>query len=214
MGNKFNKRKIKNENKEENKKEENKQKIPIEKEYIYEISNIDESKLKDEYKIVFLGRILTGIKTTLLSRLSGAEFIEDNLNYEIHSSVNIKINLNQKKKINFQLWETPSQENYIPLIKMFMKVHDCLVIGYDITKKYSFDEIKNMWYPKAIEFNACNLIYLIGNKLDLNENREVKKEEAFEFAKSNNLRFFEISCKTGEGMKEFLDDLVHNILKQ
>ena len=112
MGNKFNKRKIKNENKEENKKEENKQKIPIEKEYIYEISSIDESKLKDEYKIVFLGGIYTGIKTTLLSRLSGAEFIEDNLNYEIHSSVNIKINLNQKRKLIFSYGKHESRKLY------------------------------------------------------------------------------------------------------
>ena len=59
----------------------------------------------------------------------------------------------------------------------------------------------------------CELIYLIGNKIDLNERREVDKEEANEFAKSENLRFFEISCKTGEGIKEFMDDLILNLLQ-
>ena len=56
-------------------------------------------------------------------------------------------------------------------------------------------------------------MYFIGNKIDLNEFREVDKEETNEFAKSNNLRFFEISGKTGEGIEEFYNDLVLNLLK-
>ena len=46
------------------------------------------------------------------------------------------------------------------------------------------------------------------------EDRQVTREEAIEFAKKENLRFFEISCKTDEGIKEFFDDVKHNLLKE
>ena len=34
------------------------------------------------------------------------------------------------------------------------------------------------------------------------------------YAEEEGLRFFELSCKTDEGINEFIDDLVHNIVKQ
>ena len=230
MGNKNNRSEIKGENekviKEERKeikgdekketneesKKETEEHFPFDKEYIYEITDLIESDIKNEYKIVFLGGISTGAKTALINRLTGVKFEEGNYDGKDFAKINIKIN--SKKDTLFQLWSTPSHESYVSLIKVFMKYNDCVVIGYDITRHSSFDEVKNLWYPKAIEFQASNLIYLIGNKIDKNEKREVKKEEAIKFAKSKNLRFFEISCKTDEGIKEFFDDLVHSLLKQ
>ena len=207
MGNKNTNQKIK-----DIKKEETKEDIPVDKEYIYEITDLNKSNIKKAYKIVILGSVATGAKTALLKRLTGVKFEEGN--FDGKSNANINIKFNTKKETLFQFLDTPSVEQYLSLIKIFMMANDCVVIGYDITRQYTFDEVKSLWYPKAIDFKASNLIYLIGNKIDLNEQREVKKEEAIEFAKSKNLRFFEISCKTDEGIKEFFDDLVHKLIKQ
>ena len=56
-------------------------------------------------------------------------------------------------------------------------------------------------------------IVLIGNKTDLEENREVSKEEGNEFAKkiSEEIEFYEASCKTGENIKESIRFLVEKI---
>ena len=48
----------------------------------------------------------------------------------------------------------------------------------------------------------------------MTENRQVTREEAIEFAKKEKLRYFEISCKTDEGIKEFFDDLKNNLLNE
>lgn len=40
------------------------------------------------------------------------------------------------------------------------------------------------------------MIYLIGNKLDMEENRDVSYEEAKQFADENGLMFLEASAKT------------------
>ena len=95
-----------------------------------------------------------------------------------------------------------------------MRDLDCAVIGYDITHRGSFEEAKYYWYTTIKnEFKSCKVIYFIENKIDLWESRQVTREEGMDFAEKEGLRFFAISCKTDEGIKEFFDDLVHNLLK-
>ena len=90
---------------------------------------------------------------------------------------------------------------------------DCAVIGYDITFRKSFEEAKNYWCPTVKELKYCNLIYLIANRMDLYEHEQVKEFEGENYAKSENLRFFEISCKTGDGILHFIKDLAKQLLK-
>ena len=174
----------------------------------------EESKLKDEYKIVFIGGNRIGTKSSLINILAGEKFNPDIESGKLAASdKDINIDIEQNKKITFNLWDIPDQESFRPVLKLFFNNVDCAIIGYDINNKKNFEEAKNFWYPTAKQIDECELIYLIGNKIDLNERREVDKEEANEFAKSENLRFFEISCKTGEGIKEFMDDLILNLLQ-
>ena len=196
-------------------KNNNKEKGSKNIEYIYDIPDLDKSKLKTEYKIVFIGESGVGAKSNLINILSGLKYDEYYPSTTSASFSEIKIKLKQKKDIAFNLWDTIGQKSFRQLTKIFLKDIDCAVIGYDITDRETFDEAKYYWY-KTIkdEFQTCKLICFIGNKKDVEERRAVEKEEATDFAESNNLRFFEISCKTGEGIKEFLDDLVYNLLKQ
>ena len=48
------------------------------------------------------------------------------------------------------------------------------------------------------------LIYLIMNKIDRVQDREEKGKESRKFSEENHFRYFEMSCKTGEGVKNFL----------
>ena len=182
--------------------------------YEYNISNLNESKLKNEYKIEFIGESGTGAKTNLINRLSKIKFNEYEVSTCASSFRDIKIKLGKKKETNFHLWDTIGKEKFRQLTKLFLTDLDCAVIGYDITNRKSFEEAINYWYSLIKnEFKTCNVLYLIGNKIDLFEAEQVKREEGMNFAEKNNLRFFAISCKTDEGIKEFFDDLVYNLLK-
>ena len=68
-------------------------------------------------------------------------------------------------------------------------------------------------YPESKELSNANLFYLIGNKADLYDQEEVSEQEAREYAKNNNMRFFLISCKEKTGIKEFLDDITDELIK-
>ena len=93
-----------------------------------------------------------------------------------------------------------------------MKNSDCVVIGFDVTNKSSFDEV-NFWYSIAKDITNAKLMYLIACKIDLIEQREISENEAKNLAKEYNLRYFEISCLTKSGIQEFIKDLSSEIIK-
>ena len=168
---------------------------------------------KKEYKIIFVGESGTGAKSTLINRIVGIDFNE-NMESSTTCRYEIKhVDIGNKEELILNLWDTMGQEKLKILTKLFLKDSDCVILGYEVINKHTFEEIKNYWYPLIKDYLGCKLIYLVGNKIDLYERREVSKEEANEYAKSLNLRFFEISCKTKDGLNEFYNDLVNQILE-
>ena len=123
--------------------------------------------------------------------------------------------LKNGEEITVKIFDTAGQEKYRSLAANFLKKADGIILVYDITYKISFENL-NKWL-KDINENAKGLpIVLIGNKTDLEENREVSKEEGNEFAKkiSEEIEFYEASCKTGENIKEAIRFLVEKIYKK
>ena len=114
-------------------------------------------------------------------------------------------------KIKLDLWDTAGQEKYRELTKFFYKDADCIVLGYDITSKSTFEDIKIYWIPQIKSICNPKSMYLIGCKKDCEEHRTVGSDEAEGFAEQNNLRFFEVSNKYNEGIDEFVEDLANQI---
>ena len=183
--------------------------------YAYNIPNLDESKVKGLYKIGFIGESGTGVKTSLINRLRGIPFGEGLTSSSSSSFYNIKIKIGKKKVIIFQLCEPSCLEEYKKHAKFFLSGIDCAVIGYDINNRKSYEEAINYWYPLIKnEFGTCNLIFLMGNKIDLYKKDESIIEEAMDFAKSEKIKFYTISCKTDQGIGEFFDYLVINLVNK
>ena len=47
--------------------------------------------------------------------------------------------------IKFEIWDTGGQERFRVLNKIFYKTANVCILVYDITKKQSFEELKNIW---------------------------------------------------------------------
>ena len=142
------------------------------------------------YKIVLLGDCGIGSKTSLIKALTCDKF-DPNEDPTIYPKyVNKEIALKNGYKINFEIWDTPGQEKYRSINKLFIKNSDCVVLGYDITRIETFENICNFWYPTAKEIISTNLFYLIADKIDLYENETVKEEKVMEYAKNKNMRYF------------------------
>ena len=88
-----------------------------------------------------------------------------------------------------------------------MKGTSGVILVYDITNKETFDLIQG-WIEDINENNKADVgKVLLGNKLDLEDNRQVPKEDAEQLAKELGCKFFEGSAKTGENIQEALDEV-------
>ena len=88
-----------------------------------------------------------------------------------------------------------------------------ILLFYDITDRNSFEDV-NRWLDDIKEWaNENAKILLIGNKIDLENERKVTYEEGQEFAKAHNLLFIEISVKTNYNVQESIELLTKEIIK-
>ena len=135
-------------------------------------------------------------------------------NYIGGNSYLYQVEINNKKFIvNFE--DTGSQERFsCDILVNGLKKKSCILFVFDITNRKSFEEIKNNIYPKLIGLNNNNIFnILIGSKLDLKHERNIAYGEAEEFAEEHNLKYFEVSTKTGENMERLCNYIYNKFSK-
>ena len=74
------------------------------------------------------------------------------------------------KKLKFEIWDTAGQEKYKSMNKIFYKDAKVAVLVYDITRKSSFEEIKNYWVDQLKEHANKDISKLIINLCIFNSN--------------------------------------------
>ena len=118
------------------------------------------------------------------------------------------------KTIKLQIWDTCGQEMYRSLIANFYRNASLAMMVYSINSKESFSHI-NTWIKEVkLQSHPDIKIILIGNKSDLEENRQVTIEDAKEFIKENEISFFqETSAKTGKNTKEVFEEAAKILYK-
>jgi len=128
-----------------------------------------------EYKVVFLGESNTGAKTSLIDQLIDNEFDPNSMSTCAPNFVSIIIQ-NDLGFINLKVWDTIGQEKYRSLVKIFIKGSHCVILGSDITNKYSFEEINYHYNNAKNILDDEPLIYLVANKIDLYSKHEVSEK--------------------------------------
>ena len=107
------------------------------------------------------------------------------------------------QNIKLQIWDTCGQEEYRSLIQNFYRNSSLAILVYAINEKSSFQNLE-MWLNEIkVQGSPGVKIYLIGNKIDLVDERQVSYEEGEKFCKDNQLDLFmETSAKTGLNAQE------------
>ena len=105
--------------------------------------------------------------------------------------------------------DTAGQEKFSSINDTYYKIAECCLLVYDITKKDSFDKIREDYIPKIKEKSYKDIkIILLGNKADLKEEREVEKIEGSKLAEENRYIFMESSCKDNYNVSDAFTALV------
>ena len=176
-----------------------------------QVNNIEDIKveiLKDDhnqydlsFKMIIIGD--PGVGKSCLTK----QAIEDTFDEAYSATVGFEfITLNLKiddKIIKLQIWDTCGQEIYRSLISSFYRNATLAMIVYAIDSRLSFSHLNSWLKDVHLLSNPDIKIFLIGNKIDLESNREVNTEEAKQYANENGINYFnETSAKNGFNAKE------------
>jgi small GTP-binding protein len=116
-----------------------------------------------------------------------------------------------KKKVKLQIWDTAGQERYMALNKnLFQKVQG-IILMYDLTNRDSFENL-NGWLNLVTQNVSNKIIMLVGNKLDLAEEKRIVTEtEGMMLAQENKILFSEASGSSGENVDKVFTDISEKI---
>ena len=155
-------------------------------------------------------------KTSLINRYTNGTFKEEYL-ATVGLDYSSKDEEFNNETIHIKLWDTAGQERFKSLTQNYLRNADGILLVYDVTTTESFDNLKD-WITSIKQNMETKNIFLpliiVGNKVDMEESREISKEDAEKFASENHYKYYETSAKTGDGVDEAIRELVNQILKQ
>ena len=167
-----------------------------------------------EVKIILIGESSVG-KTSLIRQFIDHYFTEKRLATIGHDILQKEINLSEDKKIILTIWDTCGQEQYRTINQLFVKNAKLVLFVYDITKKKSFEELKNFWYEFVTSILGKNIIFgIAANKSDLYPNEEVNINDAKNFALKIDAILKETSAKNFESINSLIHDMVFKFIEK
>jgi Rab family protein len=166
------------------------------------------------YKIVIIGDSGVG-KTSLISKYVKGIFPTSPLpTIAIEFATKI-IQIKEGGYIKAQIWDTAGQERYKSITSHHYKKAIGGLIVYDITRRTTYDHVYQWLCDLKENADKGVISTLIGNKKDLlernNRKREVTYNEASDLAKKYNMLFYETSAYGGENVIDAFEDLLQRI---
>ena len=186
--------------------------------------NDDEKQYDKSIKVILLGDTGVG-KSSVINRLKNNTFNRNQQQTFTLEHYNLIIKINTFI-LRMQVWDTAGQEKFDSITSTYYKSTDVAIFVYSIDKKESFERIpgwikeledKNTNDKKADDDEQIMLKILVGNKLDLDNEREVKYEDGEKFSKDNKFSLFtEISCKedTDQDNNKKIESIIEIIGKE
>ena len=161
----------------------------------------------ESFKVVLIGETGVG-KTSIITQFIDQTFQEDQQSTTGGTFSTKSVICDGGKILKFEIWDTAGQERYRSLATMFYKDANAAIMVYDVTRKETFEELKNYWAGQ-VKDNAPEKIILViaGNKSDLIEQETVDEGEARNFAKELNAIFISTSAKSSEGINNLFEEI-------
>ncbi|KAL0967226.1 hypothetical protein UPYG_G00249430 [Umbra pygmaea] len=153
------------------------------------------------FKIILIGESNVG-KTSVVQSFKSGEFSEKQQN-TIGVDFTVRTLDIEGKKIKMQVWDTAGQERFRTITQSYYRSAHGAMIAYDITRRPTFDSVPN-WIREVELYGAANLVLcLIGNKCDLESERQVLFKEACALAEERGiLAALETSAKVNQNVDD------------
>ena len=185
------------------------------------MENKNTYKNNNSINLLILGDSGTG-KTSLIHSMIYNEFYENifptrgsefnRKTYEIIDSPK------QSREIFINFMDISGQEKYLILSESTISKYinwDSIILVYSIDNKDSFNNLETIWIELINKYFdiKSKLLWIIGNKCDLEKERRVTKEEEKELCEKYNANFVLCSAKANINIMELYENIIKKILE-
>ena len=114
---------------------------------------------------------------------------------------------------SLKIWDTAGQERFHSLTTAFYKQSQGMIICFDITRKKTYDSVRR-WMSACQDNCETGIpIILVGNKCDLEEDRQVEMSDAQAIADEFKVPYFEVSARNNTNIGNVFDEIIDLIYK-
>ena len=172
----------------------------------------DEEEYEMMAKVILIRDSSVG-KTNIMSK-----YLKNQFNENSKATVGVEFGSKLFKlnghNIKAQIWDTAGQEKYKAITGAYYKGSKGAFVVYDITRKETFESVDKWINDLKSSGDPKLIIIIIGNKCDLEEKREILKEQGEEKAKSFGCAFLETSALSGDNIDKGFEMMISEIFKK
>lgn len=169
-------------------------------------------KKNDTIKVVILGKGVVG-KTSLVFKMINIDKDLNNSHYatiEDRQTFNYLVNEKQRQ---IEILDTAGEDDYQNMMDVWIEFGDCFILVFSLTSLETFQALDQI-HQRIVKIKNKNIpIVLVGNKSDLESQREIESEMAGNKAYQWGMEYIETSAKTGYNVLKVLDTLLPQVNK-
>lgn len=168
-------------------------------------------KEKFGFKLVITGNASVG-KTSLIRRYADNKFDQD-YKPSIGADFTLKVVKFPGFDVILTVWDIGGQDLFDSLRNYYYFGSNASIIVFDVTRPETLERIKSKWMPDIKTHVGDIPLLVLANKVDLEDERKVSKEDIEEWSEKLGVKIFETSAKTGDNVKEAFETIAKMCFK-
>jgi len=153
-------------------------------------------------KVVFCGDSSTGKTSVLLNYINGSA--PKSTKPTIAAAFFTREVKIHERLFDLVLWDTAGQETYRGLAPMYYRGSALAFLLFDVTSRKTFENLGDWIQSIRSEAGDKTIISIVGNKIDIEDLREIDTFQAQDYATNEHCLYFETSAITGHGIDRMM----------